>query len=375
MSKPTPPAPSNPWDPAAWKVCAPSKVTRDPDARRGDEVVRAPNDDEIRRLQQRVPEAAGKCLFVLEREPGVEGPLPWLPTGKTLDEVKVLLNNIGYVASVLEASEVRQGEGERVPRESSVLLLYERFKLSMKSARSWKDIALWESEIDSSLTVLTTWGTLEGTKEFGRIDSQLRPDPGFRAECPTELTYLGDPATAPPLILPHSGPTLYGFYPRRLATVGPISALHQELVQRFPRFQSECYWVTGVNENSNLTSLGFCLARVLDDPSLMNKLVDPEVFKQPPWASVPDPPALSPDAPLVALFPGGEEAPPHGALRSKWQAAGEVLWESKVDLTIASEEHNLLTVVAATGIPIVSSLRALEGGPAGSVSGYYTLAP
>jgi len=377
VSKPTQPVASNPWDPAAWQSCSAQKVSKDPDARRGSEVVRAPTEAEIRVLQKRVPEAAGKCLFVLEREPGAESPLSNLPTGSTLEELDVLLGNIGYVPSSMPSPERAGALGtERTLYENSILLYYSNGKYAAKSARSWKDVELWEALVDGTLTILTAWGTLEGGKEFGRIVRQCRWDPGFREEYLSPLTYLGDPATVPPLTLAApSVTTLYGFYPRRMLTVGYDYELYAALVERFPRLRSACFWATGLNLDSRMTSLGFCLARALADPSLMNTLVDPAVFTQPPWSSVGDPSAVPAEAPLIALFAGGEEVPMHAAIRGSWQFKGEVLFESRVDYSINSAPEGERTTVAAAGIPIVSPLSALEGGAVGSVKAYYTLAP
>lgn len=368
---------ANAWDPRAWRKCSPEKVSFEGEPPAGAEVVRAPDEAEVRLLQKRVPEIAGECLFVIEREPGDPSPLPVLPAGVSLPDAEVLLVNAGYVSAPLVGRQF--AEYHKVERQlgpSSNLVLYASGRISRRSGYSWKRLRLWESAVDGTLAILHAWDALEATREFGNIVRQLRPDPGFCAACASgELTYGGDPASTPPLNIPappNSTPeprdNLAGFAPRRPQTTGEEGENYHTLIELYPRLKSACFWMTGPRD-TRMTTHGFCLARVLDDPSLIDEPVDATRFQQPPWVPVADPAGIPAGAVLVALFTGSPGYPPHAALRSAWTFEGETLYEGRIDFGMADGERPI------PGVRILHPLAALEGGASGSVSGYYTLAP
>lgn len=369
---------ANAWDPRAWTKCSPEKVSREGEPPAGSEVVRAPNEAEIRLLQKRIPELAGECLFVLEREPGDPGPPPPLPVGASATDAEILLINAGYVsAAVLDRRYAELHKVERQLNPSSTLAIYAGGRISRRSAYSWKRLRLWESPIEG-IAVLHAWDAMEATRELGSIVRQLRPDPGFCAACASgELKYGGDPSAAPPLTIPaprnvppEPRDVLAGFAPQRPQTVGEEKENYDTLVGLYPGLKSACFWLTGPRD-TRMTTHGFCLARVFDDPSLLDEPVDAARFQQAPWVPAPDPAALAAGAVLVALFTGTPGFPPHAALRSAWTFSGETLYEGRIDFGVADPDG----FQPLPGIRILHPLKALEGGASGAIDGYYTLAP
>jgi hypothetical protein len=366
MSKPRP-ADGNPWDPKVWSQFSPKHVSRDGSSGGVVEVVRAPTDDEIRVLQTEIPEAAGKCLFVLEREAGAPSAAPALPPNATAGEAQVLLVNAGYAWDRIYSAAFYGDESVTRVKEPYTLTLSARVRVSVKTAYRWKKTALWQSEVGGALVVLHAAEALDGSKAFGNLWAQFRPDPGYRSECdPSRLSYSGDPAQRPPLALPSfqgNVELLLGHAPRRAQTVGEDGEAHAELVARFPRLATTCYWLTG-HLDADMTSYGFVLATVFSDPTLISADRDPGVFLAPPWVPVTDPSSVPADQVLVALFSAPAEAE-HVALRSRWSLDGALLFESRLDLAPPS----------SMGLRFVHTLEALTDGAVGTVVAYYTLQP
>lgn len=320
--------PPNPWDPEAWRTKSPKKVERDGGEPSLAETVRAPTDDEIRVLQAEVPEAAGKPIFVLEREGGAPPPLPSLPADAAIDVAEISLINTGWASDRIFAREIYPKGYDRVRPQFS-LVLYAKVKLSAKTSYRFKKETLWQSVLDGGLVVLHPAEALAGTKAFGSLLRQLRPDPGFSPEfSPDLLTYTGDPARPPPITMPvqpSPAELLVGYAPRRMQTVGEDSEANKELVGRFPSLETIGHWQTGPLDDW-MSSHGFVRATVSGDPNDMGLVRDIGVFSQPPWVLVDDPSTVPDDGVLVAIFSAPAEAQ-HVALRSRWKLDGQALYE------------------------------------------------
>lgn len=360
MSKPKPR--DNPWDPRAWSSFSVKQVSREGSAT-VDESVRAPNDEEIRVLSAEIPEAAGQCLFVIEREADAASGVPVLNPDSSNAEARVALVNSGLARVSLSSPDLYRVSERVAPKFT--LLLTSTTRLHARSPYWWKKTRLWESRLSGGLTVLHPAEALEVTKAFGSLSCGFFPDPGYRADfAPGRLTFLGPPESRPPLTYPAFRgdiELLTGFAPLRVETVGEYREPYDVLSAGCPDLvASGAYWLTGIDQD--MTNHGFVLSRALGEIQL-NAQRSAQRFLEPPWVSVADPASVPDDRPLVALFSAPAEAE-HVALRSLWAFAGETLFESRIDYALPGK----------LGFRIVHPLGQLAGPAVGTLTGLYTLA-
>jgi hypothetical protein len=328
------------------------------------EVVRAPTESEVRDLQNEIPEAAGRLLFVIERESGAKSPLPVLAPTLLGREAQNVLVNQGWARIKFSPAEFYKLSDRISPKLT--LLLSSTVRLTARSSYSWKKTSLWESALPSGLAILHAAEAVEGTKAFGDFSCGFFPDPGHRPEFdPAGLSFSGPAGTRPPLVYPDflgNVELLQGFAPLRMETVGDNYEAFEVLSRLHPEAAADgACWATSWVD-SDMTNYGFVVSRALGDPTLLLTPRDPTRFASAPWVAVADPATVPLDRPLVAVFERPDEAP-HVALRSAWSFAGETLFESRIDYALPS---NL-------GFRLVHRLAALQGQAVGTVSGYYTL--
>jgi hypothetical protein len=353
----------NPWDPRAWSTHSAKAVERDGRAP-VDEVVRNPNESEVRELQSEIPEAAGRLLFVLERESGAASALPVLAPGLGGRDAQTVLVDQGWARRKFAPADFYQ-VADRISAKIT-LLLSSTVRLTARSAYSWKKTPLWESALPSGLAILHAAEAVEGTRAFGTFSCGFFMDPGHRPEFdPVHLAFSGAPDSRPPLTYPDfrgNVELLRGFAPLRMETVGDNWEMFDILSRLHPEAAADgaCWWTSWID--SDMTNYGFVVSRAFDDPTLLLTPRDPTRFAAAPWVAVPDLAAAPADRPLVAVFSKPAEAP-HVALRSAWGFAGENLFESRLDYSLPS---NL-------GFRVLHRLAALPGEAVGEITGYYSL--